>query len=344
MTDYSLAEKILHYVALQSRFTGQMLFDIERSIYLKAAPNQVVGKHVFVSGLARSGTTILMRAIYNSDQFASLTYKDMPFVLCPNLWRAVTNRYSRKPFSQERAHGDGIIVDFNSPEALDEVFWKVFSGEDYIKEYGLVPYNPSAETLNSFSDYVRLILHSRNKSRYLSKNNNNILRISAIKSIFPNAIFIIPIRDPLTHSWSLLSQHQRFSTASVFTKRYMTWLVHHEFGATQKPFIFNSTPQSLIDSDELLYWVELWFNCYEYLSQFINDTGTDIYFVPYESLCTNKSVWYRLAELIGIDTDVKSEFRQNKVSLDAVSDSRELQRANELYLAIKAQSLKKLGI
>ena len=344
MPDYSPPEKILHYIALQSRLTGQMLFDVERGIYLNASPDASSEKHVFVTGLARAGTTALMRAIFNSDQFASLTYKDMPFVLCPNLWGAITKRFSRQPQIQERAHGDGILIDFNSPEALDEIFWRVFSGKNYIKEYGLVLHNPNEDVLHSFLDYIRLILHSRNKTRYLSKNNNNLLRLSAIKSILPNALFLIPIRHPLTHSWSLLSQHRRFSRGNVFTKRYMQWLGHHEFGATHKPFIFHTYEKQYADADDLLYWIEVWHDCYKYLSQFLQNAESGIYFVPYENLCTDKRVWQRLTELIGIDPDGENGFRQNKKKhVETVADRRELQRAEELYAKITAQSLEILG-
>ena len=36
--------------------------------------------------MARSGTTILLNAIYETNEFASLTYQDMPFILSPNIW------------------------------------------------------------------------------------------------------------------------------------------------------------------------------------------------------------------------------------------------------------------
>ena len=56
-------------------------------------------------------------------------------------------------------------------------------------------------------NYIQLILNSENKIRYLSKNNLNYKRIDLINSILPNSIFLIPIREPLQHSYSLLNQH-----------------------------------------------------------------------------------------------------------------------------------------
>ena len=53
-------------------------FDFESSSTSMAQNND---NHVFVMGLARSGTTVLLNALYESSEFASLSYKDMPFVL-----------------------------------------------------------------------------------------------------------------------------------------------------------------------------------------------------------------------------------------------------------------------
>jgi hypothetical protein len=79
-------------------------------------------KHVFIAGLARAGTTILMRRFYASQAFRSLTYRDMPFVLAPTLWRKLAAQSGRNLVTAERAHGDGILVDIDSPESFEEVF------------------------------------------------------------------------------------------------------------------------------------------------------------------------------------------------------------------------------
>ena len=60
-------------------------FDLEKIFFLRA-DYKTDKNHVFVSGMARSGTTILLNAIYETDEFAALTYQDMPFILSPNIW------------------------------------------------------------------------------------------------------------------------------------------------------------------------------------------------------------------------------------------------------------------
>ena len=83
MNNYSWLQQKLHQFALSSKFMREVMFDVESSTI---STNQTNDNHVFVAGLARSGTTILLNAIYKSNEFASLSYKDMPFVLAPNLW------------------------------------------------------------------------------------------------------------------------------------------------------------------------------------------------------------------------------------------------------------------
>ena len=124
MNNYSYFQKLLHKIALSSNFIREVFFDLEKSFFLKK-DCKIGGEHVFVSGMARSGTTILLNAIYNTKDFASLTYRDMPFVLSPNIW-AKFFKSSIIMEKKERAHKDGIKININSPEAFEEVFWKTF--------------------------------------------------------------------------------------------------------------------------------------------------------------------------------------------------------------------------
>ena len=88
MNNYSWLQKKLHQLALSSQFIRETTFDVESSLFLN---EQKIDNDVFVAGLARSGTTILLNALYESSEFASLSYKDMPFVLAPNLWSKLSN-------------------------------------------------------------------------------------------------------------------------------------------------------------------------------------------------------------------------------------------------------------
>ena len=67
----------------------------------------------------------------------------------------------------ERAHGDAIMVDFDSPEALEEVFWRTFCGTAYIRSDRLTTMQADAETIDRFRRYVGSI-HRRYGSHGIS--------------------------------------------------------------------------------------------------------------------------------------------------------------------------------
>ena len=219
MQNYSRTQKFLHDFVLSKKFINKSLFEIEKIIYLKNKDikNQ---SHLFITGLPRSGTTSLLNFIYSSNQYASLTYKNMPFILSPNF----SKLFNKKNISRkERLHGDGIDYDINSPEALDEIFFN--NDEEFIK--------------NELVNYIQLILLSENKDKYLSKNNLNFKRIDLIHSILPHSVFLIPIREPLQQAYSLLNQHLHFSQLQKeddFIRRYINYLGHNEFGLDHKPW------------------------------------------------------------------------------------------------------------
>ena len=123
MNNYSWLQKKLHQFALSSKLMRETTFDVESSII---DTNRYNDDHVFIIGLARSGTTVLLNALYKSDIFASLSYKEMPFALAPNLWSKIY--FNKKDIGfVERAHQDGIKVSIESPEAFEEIFWMTFN-------------------------------------------------------------------------------------------------------------------------------------------------------------------------------------------------------------------------
>lgn len=288
---YGFWARLLHRIALGAGFVAEASFDIDRAMTKPDGVAAAGGKHVFVSGLARAGTTILMRQLHATGAFRSLTYRDMPFVLAPNLWARLTGATRRGMERQERAHGDGILVDFDSPEALEEVFWRIFAGDAYIRPDRLVPMAVGAETRDRFRTYVAMIL-SRGGDRYLSKNNNNILRLPGIAAAFPEATILIPFREPLAQAASLLGQHRLFAEShrtDPFGRRYMDWLVHREFGSGHMPFVFDGA-RPVGDPESIDYWLDLWRAAYRHLADHAGETAV---FVSYERLCAG-AVWPRL--------------------------------------------------
>ena len=285
-SDYGFLSRLLHRVALGFQRLGQLWFDLEESKTEKG-PVQEVVRPVFVVGMARSGSTILLNALYNTGAFRSLIYRDMPFILMSGIWKNLSSGTQVQTEKKERMHGDRLMVDFDSPEAFEEVFWRTFHGPAYIHEDRVVAHNVPAAVRNKFKKFVQHVLLSRKtlqQARYLSKNNNNLLRVAAIRKTFPDALVLITFREPLQQALSLQRQHQLFLKKhhqDKFSMDYMMWLGHYEFGLGHKQYVYDDTDNPH-DHASLDYWLRCWRDAYEYA---LDTAPADTLFLSYEHMC-----------------------------------------------------------
>jgi hypothetical protein len=286
---YSRADRLLHRLAMNPAVLD-LSFDLERARYAAAARARARdgGAPIFVTGLARAGTTILLRLLHDSGQFASLTYRDMPFPLAPNSWQKMSGRSRHDLAARERGHGDGIVHDLDSPEAIEEVFWRTTEGKRYITRSHLHPHDPTSDTVESFRDLVALVCHRYDRPRYLSKNNANALRLGGIVAAFPDAVLIHPFRDPLQQAASLLNQHRRaveLGRADPFRASYMRWLGHYEFGRSHRPPLIPGAPAASEPTDRIDYWLAIWSAVHRLLLDQPEAVGARQVFVDYDALC-----------------------------------------------------------
>ena len=324
MNNYSWLQQKLHQFALSSKFMREVMFDVESS---SISTNQTDDNHIFISGLARSGTTILLNAIYESNEFASLSYKDMPFVLAPNLWSKLS--FNKKDIDLvERAHGDGIKVSTESPEAFEEVFWMTFD-------------ESQKDTKEKFKNYVQLINHKYHKKRYLSKNNQNIRRLGLISMIFPDSKILIPFRNPIQHAYSLLSQHKRFiedSKKDKFISNYMKWIGHTEFGPNYIPI----NDKNLCFEDDLTinHWLEQWHLTYKYCFENLK-SNENVYFVCYEKLCNTHEYWSDLLKTLDIKDKYDFRFKESTKVISLEIDEDIIHKGMSLYKELSQYVLHK---
>jgi hypothetical protein len=283
-TSYSELSQLLHRMALNNYYITYKLFKQEtKKIKRKNLDRQQ--EFVIISGLARAGTTSLMNDLSKIDEFVTLSYANMPFLLCPNIWARFYKPKNKE--LKERSHKDGIMIGLDSNEALEEYFFKVIAKDSYIKDSYLSEYKISQEDYNDYLDY-QSIIKLDNKKIYLAKNNNFILRYKSIREFNSDFIMVIMYRDPLSHATSLMEKHHEYTKLQrkdTFVLEYMNWLGHHEFGMKQKPFVFQNSEVNLDNNKESLnYWLKIWINYYKYVLTF-SEHNTIL--INYDSYCSN---------------------------------------------------------
>lgn len=313
---YRRSEQWLHYLALNTAAAKTLCHDIERALYLDrakllASHDKETDTSVIVCGLARSGTTILLQILEKHAAFACLTYRDMPFVLAPNLWRKLSGKQKQSGLIQERAHGDGLTVHVDSPESFEEVFWQLIT--PYQKnQLGLHIPTPSNLALQQYQDYqllVRLAHHADKQPlpRYLAKNNNHLARLPSLARL-PKTDIVVVFREPAAVALSLCRQHQRFLAhhrVAPFDRSYMNWLAHHEFGADHYPFsTWKPSNASQLDASSADYWLQYWINCHEWLLNVVNTSK--VILVSHEAFCRSpENMLTRLAEQLNCPSTLK---------------------------------------
>ena len=307
---YGITERWLHRLVLQSPDVRRLSFDLETLALGRTVPS-TSDRPVYLCGLARSGTTLLLRLLEQSGDFASLTYRDMPFVMAPNLWARLSDRWQRRALARERIHGDGVLVGYDSPEAFEEVFWRTFESRlDEERDcYGAAM--PSEATLGKFARYryhVEAVVRRRTGEaqhrRYLSKNNNNLLRLDALCRE-AGATMLVLFREPIAAARSLRRVHERLGAAADdFAKHYMAWLGHFEFGPDHRPFHFaRAYMRHGLSTSSPDYWLDYWMAVHRH----ILENAAPFRLVDYDLLCSSPiDVLDGMRRMVGSRSDLRS--------------------------------------
>src|SRR5690554_6204545 len=338
--DYSEASILFHKLILNNYNLSKMLFSFDKRFKkIKNIPHKET--FLIVSGLARAGTTSLTDQLFKAGAFSSLDYSNMPLLLAPNLWRKMYN--PKKVTLKERKHGDKMLFGFNTIEALEEYFFKVFLNDSFISEAYLDKHDISEEVYNNYIKYQSLIRQDAT-STYLSKNNNIILRYESLRSYNKAFKIIFLFRKPEEHAYSLLNQHLRFSefqNESEFIQTYLNWLGHHEFGKNQKVFKFGEkAPEIPYDKSTLDYWLAIWLNYYSYLIHILDENYLLIEYEDY--LNKPKEVLEYIEEEMKMTFDYSNvtPFTNTKQIDTSACDPNLLEATHAIYLKLKERKLK----
>lgn len=301
--DYSFLDRLLHRMALGSPRMGRIWFDLENS-KAERATQPAIDRPVLIAGMARSGSTILLNALYDTGQFRSLNYRDMPFIMMAGTWQGLAIGNQQQAQRKERAHGDRLLVDYDSPEAFEEVFWRTFHGDAYIFDDRVVVHDVPADVQAKYRQFMAHVLISGNgQRRYLAKNNNNLLRLPSLRQAVGDAILLIPFREPLQQALSLRRQHELFLEKHAqdrFSMQYMNWLGHYEFGLGHKRYEYGDASNPYAP-ETLDYWLFCWRDAYEHALANVPEGAV---FIGYEQLCAEPLDGFtRLLPRLSIDVD-----------------------------------------
>ncbi len=310
---FSGLDRFLHRLAFNGTGLQMAVADIEDRLYAGRYAEIAVDRPVFVTSLPRAGTTLLLEVLAAHPDFATHTYREMPFVLCPLMWHAVSRSFRQAGGARERAHGDGMTVDYDSVEAFEEILWRAFWPKKYAADRIALWDGDDIAADDEFgpflANHIRKLIALRRRdglapSRYASKNNANIARLPALARLFPDAVILIPFRNPVDHAGSMLRQHRNFTKIhgeDAFARRYMQGIGHLEFGEALCPIDFGGwlDRSDLAPADSADYWLAYWCAAFEHV---LEARPAGAHLVSYDATCRAATgALGRIADEIGLD-------------------------------------------
>jgi hypothetical protein len=259
---------------------------------------QSIDKPIFVSGVARCGSTILTEVINQHPQVACHHYSDFPMTWIPYWWNSLRGQLplpKQKP--RERAHRDRLMITADSPEAIEEVLWMHFFTAVHKPDHSHAMDGQESHPLfeKYYREHIRKLLAVRHRQRYLAKNNYHVTRLEYLLKLFPDARFIIPIRSPVQQVASLIKQHRLFSQQNAEDSRVSRQLQlsgHYEFGPLRCPIIVGDDRRAHYsqDLDDIAWYASQWADVYGYLHERMNANQTlaeACLVVRYEDTCSD---------------------------------------------------------
>jgi hypothetical protein len=358
---YSRTERLLHNVAMAQLDIQRVLSGIEDRTVAKDFAALPASRPVFVTSLPRAGTTLTLELLCADPVFVTHSYRNMPFLLTPVFWDRLSRSFRRAAEARERAHGDGMTVDYDSVEAFEEVLWRQFWPERY-EGARLSPWTPqslgdTAPFRAFFDSHVRKLVGLARRrrgddapARYVSKNNGNIARLAVLGTLFPDATILVMFRDPVAHAGSLLRQHRNFLDLHAqddFVRQYMESIGHYDFGRVLKPIDFGGWMDGAgagLAPTGVDFWLEYWAAAF---GQALDGAGPRTLFVSYDRLCADPARGLAtIADAAGLDPSSPARAQAGRLraggvyaAADLGADPARLARARSVHAALLGRSI-----
>ncbi|HTU82948.1 MAG TPA: sulfotransferase [Candidatus Acidoferrales bacterium] len=232
------------YWAVRTVHAGAPVFvglgNLESRVLAKRIAAARVDRPVYICGLPRAGTTISLQMLSEHPDVTSHKYADFLMPYAPYAWNWIFPKVPvdamRKPVP--RIHRDRIQVTRDSAEMGEEILWEHFF--PYIHDEARVSLlddstsNPAFEKF--YREHIVKLLLSRGRGRYVSKAIMCVIRMQYLRKIFPDARFLLYVRNPIDHVASLLKQDRIWDELDRTDPRQIEIIEltgHHEFGQRQ---------------------------------------------------------------------------------------------------------------
>lgn len=342
---YSAGERLVHSLAFAGPGSMRFMARLDDGLFTRAIAEVPDARPVFITSLARGGTTALLNALHGLPEIATHRYCDMPFIGAPILWSKLAGR--RRVVERERAHGDGMKIGLQSPEAFDEIFWRLYWPEKYDNRHIDLWHAEDSKTPAQafFTGHFRKIAKLRrprsapgagSRVRYLSKNNANIARLDLLPTMFPECDIVVALREPAAHAASLHRQHENFRKLHAedeFVLRYMRDIGHLEFGALHRPIGFDTELLAAYRPEDPNYWLAYWVAGFLEVGRHINRvlivTQNDLRESPQDTM---HALMRRLRLTEGWEHNFEAYFRRSyDPQPKDLFDPGLLRRAQEIY-------------
>jgi hypothetical protein len=295
------------YWAVRGVAAGAPLFvalgNLESSMLRRTLRRTSVDRPVYICGLPRAGTTISLQMLSEHPDVTTHKYADFLMPYTPYAWNwlfpKVPVNAMRTPVP--RIHRDRIVVTRDSAEMGEEILWERFFPHVHDESQRSVlderTSNPGFERF--YRDHIAKLLLARKRSRYVSKAIMCVIRMQYLRRIFPDARFLLYVRNPIDHVASLLKQDRIWSELDRDDPRQIEIIEltgHHEFGDRQ--IMANLGDASTLEEirelrssgrtvrARALYWAYI----YDFVTrQLASDPALaqSVCIVRYEDLCSN---------------------------------------------------------
>ena len=253
--------------------------NLESALLADLLEPMAIEQPMYIAGLARSGSTILLETVASHPGVASHRYRDFPYVFTPYWWNGFLERAPRKTAApRPRIHKDGLNVSSESPEALEEPLWMAFfpAAHDPRNSQVLDAATDHPGFAVFYRNHLRKLLAVRCGDRYVCKGNYHVARLEYLLKLFPDARFILPVRSPRDHVASLMKQHDLFVAGETRHPRALAQMRacgHFEFGLDRRVINFGdaqavaAVEQLWNDGEEARGWARYWSQVYGFLAE-----------------------------------------------------------------------------